>query len=198
MYTRRDNISNIACKAVISQKRPPEPFPWLCPRCGQETVNPTSVDYRTTRKYEGRSYDLNVTGLRVLQCGNCGERLFGNEAGDQIERAFRATLGLLQPEEIRNGREELGLNQKEFAAKLRIAEESLSRWESGALVQPRQADTLIRLYFVSPSSRRVFDVVGQSPDFGRVVRYEEPPANGKEADAPTEQGFEARSAPATP
>lgn len=93
--------------------------------------------------------------------------------GDQIQAAFRAKLGLLQPGEIRDGRSNLGLSQAEFAARLRLSEESQSRWESGALLQPRHADTLIRLYFASPRTRRLLDTVGTSPDFGRAVCYDE-------------------------
>ncbi|HQU44529.1 MAG TPA: hypothetical protein PK867_17035 [Pirellulales bacterium] len=173
------SLSSSESRAVISPKRVPEPFPWICPRCGQERVNPSAVPYRATRKYEGRSYELEFQALRVLQCEQCGERLFDIDADQQIERAFRATLGLLQPEEIREGRKELGLSQMEFAGKLRFAEESVSRWETGALVQSRHADTLIRLYFASPLLRQLLDQVGESPDFGRSVCYGEPGASAE-------------------
>ena len=112
--------------------------------------------------------------LQVLQCGDCGEQLFNNEAGDRIAAAFRAVLGLVRPEELREGRKALGLSQKEFAAKLRFAEESVSRWETGALIQSRHADTLIRLYFASPEFRRLLDTANDSPDFGRTVNLDEP------------------------
>jgi len=36
------------------------------------------------------------------------------------------------------------------------------------------------------TEQRLLDQVGESPDFGRSVRYEEPAANGKEADARAE------------
>ncbi|HVA50852.1 MAG TPA: type II TA system antitoxin MqsA family protein [Pirellulales bacterium] len=164
---------------MIASKRPPEPFPWLCPRCGRETVNPATITYKTTKKYEGRAYDVEAPGVVVFACSNCGEQLYNNEAGDQIGKAFRATLGLLQPEEIREGRKTLGLSKQEFAGKLRFAEESVSRWETGALVQSRHADTLIRLYFASPLLRQLLDEVGESPDFGRPVCYEQPAASAE-------------------
>lgn len=171
---------------MISTTRPPEPFPWLCPRCGQASINPIVTAYETAKKHEGVTYEFAASNVEVYQCGECGEQLFDSQAGDQIQAAFRAKLGLLQPGEIREGRSKLGLSQAEFAARLRLNEESLSRWETGALLQPRHADTLIRLYFASPRLRGYLDTVGASPDFGRSVCYDEPATDGNEAKMPAE------------
>jgi DNA-binding transcriptional regulator YiaG len=79
--------------------------------------------------------------------------VFDNHTGHQINRALRQQLGLLQPEQIRAGRTQLGLSQREFAARLAVAEESVSRWETGAQVQSRVVDRQIRLFFALPEVR---------------------------------------------
>src|SRR4051812_8587902 len=111
------------------------PFPWRCGNCGEKEVDRKATEHRTTIKYEGRPYEIVIPDLQLPTCKKCGEVVFDNFAGEQIDRAFRSQLGLLQADEIRAGRIQLGKNQKEFAAELGAAEESVSRWETGAQVQ---------------------------------------------------------------
>ena len=131
---------------------------------------PTLIDYQATMKYEGRAYDFEVPALEVLQCGDCGEQLFDIDADGKISTAFRAKLGLLQGEQIRAGRKALGLSQQEFAAHLGVAEESISRWETGALIQSRVVDRQIRLYFQLPAVRSLLGA-RDVPDFGTAVQF---------------------------
>jgi len=156
--------------AVTKSPRPPEPFPWLCPRCGQDQVFPTKIDYQAKMGYEGRLYEFEVSALEVLECRKCGEQLFDLGADAGISTAFRATLGLLQPEQVRAGRKALGLSQKELAAHLGVAEESISRWETGALIQSRVVDRQIRLYFQLPAVRTLLGA-GDTPNFGTAVQF---------------------------
>jgi len=150
--------------------RPPEPFPRHCSRCGRETVVPVTIDFRTTMRYEGRAYEVEVASLEVQQCGDCGQRLFDVDAGGRISAAFRAKLGLLHPDQIRAGRKALGLTQEEFASHLGVAEESISRWETGVMVQSRVVDRQIRLYFQLPAIRTLLGA-RETPDFGTAVRF---------------------------
>ncbi len=156
--------------AVTEPPRPPEPFPWLCPNCGQADVWPTIINYQAKMNYEGRSYEFEVRDLEVFECRKCGEQLFNNDADRSISTAFRATLGLLQPEQVRLGRKALALSQKELAKHLGVAEESISRWETGALIQSRVVDRQIRLYFQLPAVRTLLGA-GETPDFGAAVQF---------------------------
>jgi hypothetical protein len=63
-----------------------------------------------------------VPALTVPQCSNCQALRIGDEADQQISAAFRRAAGLLAPEEIRQGREKLGLTQKQFANLLGVGE----------------------------------------------------------------------------
>jgi transcriptional regulator with XRE-family HTH domain len=68
--------------------------------------------------------------------------------------ALRKKLGLLHPEEIKTNRESLGLKQRELAEHLGTAEETISRWENGLMIQSRAMDKLLRLYFYLPEARQ--------------------------------------------
>jgi len=135
--------------------------------------------------YEGRSYEFEVPGLEVFECRKCGEQLFNIEADHKISGAFRGELGLLQPEQIREGRKKLGLSQKELALYLSATEESISRWETGALIQSRIVDRQIRLYFASPVVRKLLKEAAGAPAFGTEVRFEEELEAGSACEEPT-------------
>ncbi len=95
--------------------------------------------------------------MPALKCRECGAVLLNNESDAHLSSAFRERLKLLQPETIREGRKRLSLNQREFAELLGVAEESVSRWETGAQMQSRVVDKIMRVYFASPEARKVLD-----------------------------------------
>lgn len=71
------------------------PFPWRCGNCGQEHVDRVSTPYTTTIHYDGRAYEVVVPDLQLPICANCGEVVFDNHTGHQINRVLRQQLGLL-------------------------------------------------------------------------------------------------------
>jgi putative zinc finger/helix-turn-helix YgiT family protein len=154
---------------VTELMRTPEPFPWLCSRCGAEKVLPEKIAYETTVRYEGRDYRVIVPELPALRCQDCGETLLNNESDADLSRAFRDKLKLLQPENIREARKRLNLNQREFAEVLGVAEESVSRWETGAQMQSRVVDKIMRVYFASPEAREVLDAARTDAGIGASV-----------------------------
>jgi putative zinc finger/helix-turn-helix YgiT family protein len=122
-------------------------FPPKCAVCRERRVEPTTEDYRVTVDHDGRSYDLTIPNLELLKCRACGNRILPDAAGERINEALRQAAGLLSPAEIKEYRAALGLTQKELADRLRIAEATLSRWETGAQIQQRGYDILLRLFF---------------------------------------------------
>ncbi len=139
-----------------------KPFPWRCPECGKKAVQPATVRHTSRIKHDGRLYTVEIPGLRVPQCGACGELVFDNDADQQIARALREQLGLLSGDQIRNNREDLGLSQRVLAEHLGVAVETISRWENGALTQTRAMDRYLRVYFGVPAARAA--LVGQESD----------------------------------
>ncbi len=130
-----------------------KPFPWRCPKCLAREVRPKSIAYRAQVKHDGRLHEVVVPHLSLPVCDACGEQVFSNETEAQISRALRALLRLLQPDELRSQREALGLTQKILANHLGVAAETICRWESGALIQSRAMDNLLRIYFGFPDVR---------------------------------------------
>jgi DNA-binding transcriptional regulator YiaG len=88
---------------------------------------------------------------------------------EQITEAFRMQLRLLNPAQIWKGRKELGLHHYELAERLGVAEATISRWETGTLIQSRAMDNLLRAYFALPEVRAALRGAGQDPNFGIEV-----------------------------
>jgi putative zinc finger/helix-turn-helix YgiT family protein len=135
------------------------PFPWKCVRCGERTMMPEEADYTTEIVHDGRPYQVSVPALRTPRCQNpnCRAILLDTEANRRITQAFRRVADLLEPEEIRRRREELGLTQAALAERLEVGAATVSRWETGAQIQQRSLDKLLRLFFDLPEVRRALD-----------------------------------------
>jgi len=137
--------------AVIAMKQ--KPFPRKCPQCRKPSVSPVVEDYATTLDHDGRSYEISVPDLTILVCSECGNRTRDAHSDERVVDALRRAAGLLKPDEIRTHRHRLELSQKDLAAHLGIAESTLSRWETGAQIQQRGFDGLLRAYFDLPALR---------------------------------------------
>lgn len=133
--------------AASNLERPCKPFPWRCVHCQEKAVNRECVSYSVVCDHDGREYTVSIPDLVVPKCRNCGRMIFDDDANRRITDALRAQVGLLKPVQIRAGREALGLTQEQLASKLRVASATVSRWETGAQVQQRALDLLMRLYF---------------------------------------------------
>ena len=106
---------------------------------------------------------LSLPALKVFRCELCGAIVLDDEANHRISLALREAGGLLSPEEIRRGREKLGLTQKQLAHYLQVGEETLSRWETGGQIQQRAMDRLLRIYFQVPEARHLIETTASAP-----------------------------------
>jgi putative zinc finger/helix-turn-helix YgiT family protein len=131
------------------------PFPWKCNTCGERQVRLTLVpDYTAELEHDGRSYSVTVPDLQVLECSACKTLVLTDEAHKRLGIALRDKAGLLRPAEIRAKRDELGLTQKQLASLLKVADTTVSRWETGAQIQQRAMDLLLRAFFNVPALRQ--------------------------------------------
>ncbi len=140
-----------------------KPFPRHCPECGKIEVQPATIPYDAEIKHDGRLYAFCIPALRVNKCAACGEILFSNVTDDHISQALREHLNLLSPQEIRDRLAHLGLTQKEFGIRIAVAAETISRWLSGAYIQSRAYDKLMRFFFAHEEENR------RTPTTGGVV-----------------------------
>lgn len=110
-------------------------------------VRAAEVPYTARIKHDGRTHDVELPAMRCGRCEACGELVFNADTDEQITRALRAKLRLLQPNEIRAEREALSLTQAQLADRIGTAQETISRWESGLHIQSRAMDKLLRVFF---------------------------------------------------
>jgi putative zinc finger/helix-turn-helix YgiT family protein len=134
------------------------------------------MPYAIDVKHDGQLYHLEIPELRIPKCRACGELVFSNRVDDQVRQALRKHMRLLTPEQIKGGRNALGLKSKEFAEKLGVAAETISRWEGGGLIQSRAMDNLLRVYFAVPEVRKVLQGTQQDLALGtKLVPDVDPP-----------------------
>jgi putative zinc finger/helix-turn-helix YgiT family protein len=127
-------------------------YPQRCGKCGRRAMRLATVPYAVTIDHDGRAYRVELLELKVPQCAHCHTISIDDEADRQISAAFRRAARLLAPEEIRQGREKLGLTQKQFGNLLGVGEATVSRWETGAQIQQRALDRFIRVCLASPAA----------------------------------------------
>ena len=147
-----------------------KPFPWKCGKCRERAVNPASLPYSAELEHDGRKYQISVSDLDVARCEKCGTIVLEDAANRRLSDALRSAAGLLHPSEIRDRRESLGLKQKELANYLRISESTLSRWETGAQIQQRCMDWLLRGFYGVEEFRRFLGVPSASPVVLEAIR----------------------------
>ena len=116
----------------------------FCPNCEKETK----------QEFLDRIEEINIRNetipihMEYYQCEECGEDFEiprpDYDPLDAAYREFRNRKRMVQPEEIKKFRKELGLTQKELSEILSIGIATLNRYENGAL-QSEAHDLVIRL-----------------------------------------------------
>jgi YgiT-type zinc finger domain-containing protein len=153
----------------LRRRRVGRRYPVRCVACGQREVRPELIRHSLTKNHDGRDYPLVIDALPVDRCGACGESYFNDASDDAISSVLRATLSLLTPEQIRANIETLGMQQKEVAECIGVAPETLSRWVTGAMIQSRAMDNLLRAYFGCREVRRCLTGTEMDPKFGATI-----------------------------
>lgn len=117
----------------------------FCAECGADQM----FRSRNAFHMQYKDSDLIVEGVEHWECPECGAIEF--EADDSLaltkalDAAYRETNGFLTPDEIKSLRKRLDLSQQDFETLLGVTSPTVSRWETGKVVQTRTADNLMRL-----------------------------------------------------
>ncbi|MFN9183938.1 MAG: type II TA system antitoxin MqsA family protein, partial [Planctomycetota bacterium] len=125
--------------------------PWTCGKCAQKRVEPVVGDYSVDLKHDGKLHNIILSQIEIPTCQNCGNVQTGIEIGDKVTKALREKVGLLFPEQIKQQRTALNFNQEQLGECIGAAKESISRWETGALIQSVSTDKLLRMFFKHPT-----------------------------------------------
>lgn len=128
----------------------------FCPNCEKETPQ-VLID---------RVEEINIRGemmpihMEYYQCEECGEDFEiprpGYDPVDAAYREYRKIKGMIQPEEIKKFRKDLGLTQKEFSEIIGIGIATLNRYENGAL-QSEAHDQAIQLSMQPANLLQIFE-----------------------------------------
>lgn len=145
------------------------PFPRRCPRCAKKEVALGQVPYDAEIRHDGRLYKFAVPNLEIPVCRACGEKVFSVQVDEQLNAALRLHLRLLAPEEMRAALERIGMTQRDAADRLGVAEATLSRWLTGAQIQSRAMDNLLRVFFEFPQVRKALRGDAQDVQLGTAA-----------------------------
>jgi DNA-binding transcriptional regulator YiaG len=146
------------------------PYPRHCAECGNESVVSAQIAYNAKVKHDGKLHEFPISNLTIDKCEFCGEEYFTMLTDREISRGLRIHLCFLQPEEIREKIQELGLTQAEFALRLGVAKETVSRWITAHTIQNRAMDNLMRLFFGLAEVRNVLTESGPIEGLGIISR----------------------------
>ncbi len=139
-----------------------------CDDCGAEAT----VERDAVRRYDiGGLPHIVLHGVEVTRCDSCGAESIAIPRIAQLHRAlafnFVSQHRMLAPVEIRFLRKHVGLSGADFAQRMGVARETVSRWESGSQPMGAVADRLLRLLVVThqPSeSYAVDDMLAELTD----------------------------------
>jgi putative zinc finger/helix-turn-helix YgiT family protein len=139
-----------------------------CDECGAAVT----VEHGAVRRYEiGGLPHIELHGVEVTRCGACGAESIAIPRIAQLHRvlahSFVSQHRMLAPVEIRFLRKHVGLSGADFAQRMGVARETVSRWENGTQPMGAIADRLLRMLVVThePSeSYAVDDILAELTD----------------------------------
>ena len=104
-----------------------------CESCGGNVLETRLDSYHFD---ESGLDDVTLVGVIERRCDKCNEREVVlpklKELHRTIAKALAAKNGLLTPPEVRFLRKHLGYSQADFAERINVRPEAVSRWETGA------------------------------------------------------------------
>ncbi len=150
-----------------------------CTECGR-VMTSRRCDHRYV---ECGLRNVVLKDVQIRHCGNCGNEELGIRRIEELHRVVAHVIAMkherLRPAEIRFLRKSLGLSGVDFARKMGVAPETVSRWErkDKPLAMSRSAERLLRVlvFFEEPVEqydRRGLDLgsVGTQEPSSRTVR----------------------------
>lgn len=127
-----------------------------CPSCGSHELT-TSNEIEEFQYGTGADTAILSSEITVHHCPSCGTSFTSEDANVARHEAVCRHLGVFTPQEVRAVREKNNLNQAEFANLTKIGTASLSRWESGLLIQNKAYDNYLYLLAFVDNIQRIRD-----------------------------------------
>ncbi|ABF90667.1 conserved domain protein [Myxococcus xanthus DK 1622] len=130
-----------------------------CESCGGELLETRLDSYHFD---ESGLEDVILVGVIERRCEKCNEREVViprlKELHRTIAKALAAKNSLLTPLEVRFLRKHLGFSQADFAKRINVRSEAVSRWETGAEEFSWHFELLLRLMVMLELHERNYTV----------------------------------------
>lgn len=127
----------------------------ICPNC-EKITDLELIRRKEDIEVRGDHIEIEVEYFRCLDCGNEFEDPRSNNRPlESAYREYRKRHGMIQPEELRRFRREIGLTQNELSCLLGWGKTTLSRYENGAL----QDDTHDRALQMAMTPRTLLELL---------------------------------------
>ncbi len=128
-----------------------------CIQCGGVLGPPEPVDL-PYRSLPG----IVLVGIEARKCADCGEVEYSIPRIEQLNSSIAAEL-VAKPErlvgvEVRFLRKYLGWSGRDFAARIGVVPETVSRWENDALAIGETPDKLLRMFVVHAQPLGAYDL----------------------------------------
>jgi len=131
-----------------------------CPQCSRRTIQ-TRIEEDRFKYGTGDSAVELVAKIPVRTCSSCGFEFTDWEAEDLRHEAVCRHLGVMAPKQILGIRLMYDLSRSEFAAITKFGETSLSRWETGSVIQNLANDQLLYLLQFPENLQRLRERLAQ-------------------------------------
>jgi putative zinc finger/helix-turn-helix YgiT family protein len=126
-----------------------------CPVCGKGLLTSHLIDETFDFDVGEETVTVQARGVPVRRCDHCGEELSGPEAARVRHEAVCKAAGFFTPEELKALRKQVDLSQQDFAQLAGVGVATVSRVETGRLIQNRSTDNLFFLIARSEEARRL-------------------------------------------
>lgn len=118
----------------------------MCENCGNESQNEFIVVQKPETILVKGTHQVNIVS-RILTCAHCNEEIFDEDLESENLRnayaQYRRIAGLLQPEEIKEIRQQYGISQVTFARVLGLGDKTIARYETGSLQDNVQNNVIL-------------------------------------------------------
>ena len=136
-------------------------FEVICPSCGKSKFTISDKDERFVYGCDDDAVELTAV-VPVHTCESCEFQFTRGDAEDIRHEAVCRHLGRMPPSKIKALRNANNLSRADFAALTGIGSASLSRWESGHLIQGAAHDNLLYLLLDKSNLERLAARVPES------------------------------------
>lgn len=142
----------------------------LCEICEEGEVTKAPVDTAFEYNCGGDIVEMKIT-VPVYSCKSCGSEYTGAEAEEIKHESICDYLHILTPKQIKTLRANYHMSRSEFSEATGIGSASISRWETGAIIQNKAHDNYLRLLVEKENMQKILEqnqeisIVAETPCF---------------------------------